>query len=57
MEMRDVRTAEDYQCGLVEIFRLIDATLVGAYEQNKDMAPRDGLEPPTQWLTATCSTS
>lgn len=20
------------------------------------MAPRDGLEPPTQWLTATCST-
>ncbi len=21
------------------------------------MAPRDGLEPPTQWLTATCSTA
>jgi hypothetical protein len=20
------------------------------------LAPRDGLEPPTQWLTATCST-
>jgi hypothetical protein len=21
------------------------------------LAPRDGLEPPTQWLTATCSTA
>ena len=21
------------------------------------MAPQDGLEPPTQWLTATCSTN
>ena len=21
------------------------------------LAPRDGLEPPTQWLTATCSTN
>jgi hypothetical protein len=23
----------------------------------KMMAPEDGLEPPTQWLTATCSTN
>lgn len=25
-------------------------------EDYKVLAPRDGLEPPTQWLTATCST-
>ncbi len=23
----------------------------------KNLAPRDGLEPPTRWLTATCSTN
>lgn len=23
---------------------------------NKRLAPRDGLEPPTRWLTASCST-
>jgi hypothetical protein len=29
-------------------------------EQSKGyyyLAPRDGLEPPTKWLTATCSTN
>lgn len=26
-------------------------------KQDKRVAPRDGLEPPTQWLTATCSTN
>ncbi len=27
-----------------------------SFMRTKKMAPRDGLEPPTGWLTATCST-
>lgn len=29
---------------------------IGGLEATRLMAPPDGLEPPTQWLTATCST-